>query len=161
MLSCFLACLCACLSQFLWFPSRNRLSALFGGGGQRTRLLVNPPMKGSGLASSTASDQGKTDVVTTEGGAGHDHSHRFANLLGVRLKVRNAWPGSQTRNGIRKPSQTELGNPKVRKPSPGFVRGRRRPGAALARSCQRRRRPGAALARSCQRRRRLGAALAA
>ena len=105
--------------------------------------------------------QGKTDVVTTEGGAGHDHSHRFANLLGVRLKVRNAWPGSQTRNGIRKPSQTELGNPKVRKPSPGFVRGRRRPGAALARSCQRQRRPGAALARSCQRRRRLGAALAA
>ena len=105
--------------------------------------------------------QGKTDVVTTEGGAGHDHSHRFANLLGVRLKVRNAWPGSQTRNGIRKPSQKELGNPKVRTPSPGFVRGRRRPGAALARSCQRRRRPGAALARSCQRRRRLGAALAA
>ena len=52
-------------------------------------------------------------------GAGHDHSHRFAS------KVRNAWPGSQSQNGVRKPSQTLLGNPKVRKPRP--VRARAAP----------------------------------
>ena len=71
---------------------------------------------------------GISDVVA----GGHDPSYRFANLFGMRLKVRNAWPVSQTHNGVCKPL---LGNQKFREPRVR-AEGGRRPGAGLAKLWQ-------------------------